>query len=277
MNTNPTISVIIPLYNKGTIIERTVKSVLAQTYPYFELIIVNDGSTDNSVKIVQQIKDERIKLVHQKNAGPSAARNTGVRNAQTGWIVFLDGDDELLPDALNIFWRLQRQHTDADIYNCRSYIRTGEKLTETRNSPEGYVKDTMRECFYSRCMPGAGFSMYKKYILERFPYNERIRRFEDAELLIRMLPNAMIYSSQEIVQIHDINYAEASGKRKDITEDYAGHLSMKGKSFWSQMCVFRTYLENRELYPEEMRKLYPTWRYRYDLLLLYKLLNKFGR
>ena len=276
MTIKPEISVIIPLYNKGMIIERTLRSVQSQTFKHFELIIVNDGSTDNSVEVVQQIQDERMVLIHQKNAGPSAARNTGVRNAQTNWVVFLDGDDELLPDALETFWHLRQDYAGADIYNCRSYIRTGEKLTETSNSVEGYVSNVLRECYYSRCMPGAGFSMFHKGILKKFPYDEHIRRFEDAELLIRMLPKAKVYSSQKIVQIHDVNFAEASGKRKDISEDYAGHLSMKGKGFWAKMCVYRTYLENRELYPDDMRRLYHSWYYRYDLFLLYKFLNKFS-
>ena len=117
----PEISVIIPLYNKGQIIERTVKSVLCQSYPHFELIIVDDGSTDNSVEIVRQFDDERIQLIQQPNAGPSAARNTGVRNAKTEWIVFLDGDDEFLPNALAIFWNLKKRYKGADI--CSRKIR----------------------------------------------------------------------------------------------------------------------------------------------------------
>ncbi len=267
------ISVIIPLYNKGQIIERTVRSVLNQTYPHFELIIVNDGSTDNSVKVVEQILDERIRLIHQKNAGPSAARNTGVRHAQTDWIVFLDGDDEFLPNALEHFANLRSVHNDIDVYNCRSYVRRKDEQRATEVSPEGIVQNNLHECYIGRCMPGAGFSMYRRQVLTQFPYNEEVRRFEDAEFLIRLLPVVKVYSSQEVVQVHDVNYAEASSPRKDISEDYAGHLSMKGKSFWAKMCVYRTYLENRDLYPVEMRKLYPTWRYRYDLLLIYKLLN----
>ena len=269
------ISVIVPLYNKGCIIERTVKSVLNQTYPHFELIVVDDGSTDNSADIVKQFNDERIQLIQQPNAGPSAARNKGVQNARTEWIVFLDGDDELLPEALNHFAELRNNFNKASIYNCRSYIRHNEKLKPTTNTSNGYVDNNLKECFLGRCMPGAGFSMFSKTALLRQPYNEDIRRFEDAEFLIRLLPNNCVYSDDRIVHIHDVNYAEASSPRKNISEDYAGHLSMKGKSFWGKMCVYRTYLENREIYPTEMHKLYPSWNYRYDLLLLYKFFNKF--
>ena len=269
------ISVVIPLYNKEKIIERTVKSVLKQTYQNFELIIVDDGSTDNSVEVVNRIDDERIRLIRQKNGGPSSARNTGVRNTNTDWIVFLDGDDEFLEDALEHFNMLRNTYKDVDIFNCRSYIRTGNKLKPTYHPIEGYVKNPLKACYYGKCMPGAGFSMYRKSYISQYPYDERLRRFEDAELLIRLLPKAKIYSSTKIVQVHDINYAEASSPRKDINEDYAGHLSMRGKSFWAKMCVYRTFLENREIYKEDMHLLYPTWYWRFDLLMIHKILKHF--
>ena len=99
----PKISVIIPLYNKEKIVERSVNSVLSQSFKNFELIIVDDGSTDNSFEIVNNIKDDRIRLMRQENGGPSKARNTGAKRACGEWIVFLDADDELLPCALKVF------------------------------------------------------------------------------------------------------------------------------------------------------------------------------
>lgn len=88
------ISVVIPLYNKEKQIKRTLQSVLTQTFQDFEIVIVNDGSTDNSVIEVEKLKDPRIRLVHQKNAGVSAARNKGIEEAKYELIAFLDADDE---------------------------------------------------------------------------------------------------------------------------------------------------------------------------------------
>jgi glycosyltransferase involved in cell wall biosynthesis len=271
----PDISVIIPLYNKGMIIERTVKSVLEQTYPNFELIIVDDGSTDNSVEVVQQIKDERIRLIRQKNSGPSAARNTGVRNANTDWVVFLDGDDELLPDALKHFSFLRNNNNEIDIFNC-SYIinRKGNKKAYI-NPIEGKINNNLKNCFYGNISPGSGRAMFRKSLCDKYQYNEHIRRFEDAELLLRMLPNALVYSSKKPSFIINADFSNASAKRKEISEDYAGHLSLKGKSFWAKMCVYKTFLENRDLYKDDMHRLYPSWYWRYDLLLLYKILKHF--
>ena len=272
--TKAEISVIVPLFNKEKIVEQTVRSVLVQTFSNFELIIIDDGSTDGSVSIVRQIDDQRIKLISQKNMGPSAARNTGVRNANTGWIVFLDADDELLPNALNHFSELKEQYGTIDIFDCSSIVRSKGKKHLRVNPIEGVIDNPLKECFYGKIGPGSGHAMFRKSLLKQFPYDECLRRFEDAELIIRILTHAKVYSSKEPTFIINSEFSSASTKRKDIAEDYAGHLSFKGKSFWAKMCVFRTYLENRDLYPEEMRKLYPMWRYRYDLLILYKLLYK---
>lgn len=96
----PGVSVVIPLYNKGHCISRTLNSVLAQTYQNIEIIVVDDGSTDNSPEVVKTFKDARLILITQENKGPGAARNAGLRRATGEYIVFLDADDEWAPNFL---------------------------------------------------------------------------------------------------------------------------------------------------------------------------------
>lgn len=97
------ISIVIPLYNKAHTIVNTLNTVFAQTFQDFEVVIVNDGSTDNGVEVIQQhFNDSRIRIIHQKNAGVSAARNRGVDESKGDYIAFLDGDDEWHPDYLSI-------------------------------------------------------------------------------------------------------------------------------------------------------------------------------
>lgn len=110
------ISVVIPLYNKGNHIHQTLKTVLAQSYIDFEVIIVDDGSQDNGPEIAENFHDPRIRLVHQANAGVSAARNRGIAEARGEFIAFLDADDEWKPDYLLTQYNLTKKYTDCDIF-----------------------------------------------------------------------------------------------------------------------------------------------------------------
>ena len=97
---NKKASVIIPLYNAERYISRTLQSVLSQSYKNIEIIIVDDESPDDSVKVCQQFTDPRIKIIHQKNRGLAGSRNTGIRNASGEYIAFMDADDIWLPEKL---------------------------------------------------------------------------------------------------------------------------------------------------------------------------------
>ncbi|WP_416235646.1 glycosyltransferase family 2 protein [Nodularia sp. UHCC 0506] len=94
------VSVIIPVYKAEKYIAHTIKSVLKQTYPNFELLIIDDDSPDKSIEICQEFTDSRIKIIRQENRGPAAARNTGIRQAQGQYIAFLDADDIWKPTKL---------------------------------------------------------------------------------------------------------------------------------------------------------------------------------
>ena len=128
------ISVVIPLYNKESSIKDTLHSVLSQNFNDFEVVIVNDGSTDNSVDVVKTIKDSRIRLIEQKNGGPSKARNTGILNAKGDWIVLLDADDQLLPNALNTFSIAILNYPEVDIVDANKYTLVGDRKSTRLNS-----------------------------------------------------------------------------------------------------------------------------------------------
>lgn len=99
---NPLVSVIIPCYNGASFIEETIQSVLNQTYRNLELLVVDDGSTDNSAELIKKLamQDSRVIYLHQKNAGVSNARNTGIKHAKGDILSFLDADDWMYPENI---------------------------------------------------------------------------------------------------------------------------------------------------------------------------------
>ena len=106
------ISIIIPVYNVENYLHYAMDSLFRQTYKNFEVILVNDGSTDNSGKLCEEYAQEydNVFVYHKKNAGLSDARNFGVENAKTDWIFFLDPDDYIEPFTLELLVELQRKY-----------------------------------------------------------------------------------------------------------------------------------------------------------------------
>lgn len=126
------ISVVIPLYNKERQIACTLQSVFEQTFQNFEIVIVDDGSTDNSVEEVEKFDDSRIRLIHQTNAGVSAARNRGIEEASGELIAFLDADDVWMPEYLATQYGLYQKYPECSVYACNYEFRDSEgKVTPT--------------------------------------------------------------------------------------------------------------------------------------------------
>lgn len=138
----PTVSVVLPTYNRGSLLVRALDSVLNQTFTDFECLVVSDASTDDTAAIVKAYDDDRIRFFeHDENRGASAARNTAIKAATGEYIAFLDDDDEWLPT------KLEKQVPVLDgspspvglVYCWMDYFRDGELINEHHPTLEGYV------------------------------------------------------------------------------------------------------------------------------------------
>lgn len=118
LNKEPEISVISACYNHGKFIGEMLESVLQQTFRNFEVIVVNDGSTDDTFEILQRINHEKVKIIHSSNQGPSVARNLAIENARAPLIMNLDADDKIAPDLLEKAYNVFCSHPDAGIVYC---------------------------------------------------------------------------------------------------------------------------------------------------------------
>lgn len=135
------ISVVIPLYNKAHTIVSTLQTVFNQTYHDFEVVIVDDGSTDSGVETIRShFNDDRIRIVRQENAGVSAARNRGVDEAKGEWVAFLDGDDEWHPDYLAAMVDLINRYPAAGLFLCGGLVKNADGSIYVRIAKgyEGY-------------------------------------------------------------------------------------------------------------------------------------------
>lgn len=136
------LSIVIPLYNKAQHIERAVNSVLSQTICDFELIIVDDGSIDDSLMVARSFEiDHRVKVVEQINKGVSAARNTGVQHSSGKFICFLDADDEWYDNFIEVISDLIERYPDASLYTVghHTFSESGKLLAPKVALPDGFT------------------------------------------------------------------------------------------------------------------------------------------
>ncbi len=191
---NPFFSAIIPVYNKEPHISRSVNSVLNQTFSNFELILVDDGSTDDSLKEIKKFKDPRI-IVHEnpRPTGPSAARNTGVRHAKGDWVSFLDADDEWASSYLEKVYDGIQKHPEVGLVSC------GWKINDKNSSDlnDGYYKlyankgdhvyNLMEYIKGPRPICTSVATIKRELIALSGGFNEDLRHEEDQDLWLRLL------------------------------------------------------------------------------------------
>lgn len=161
----PKVSVIMPIYNKESRIKASIESVLKQTYRDFELILINDGSTDDSEKIAMEYykKDSRIKYYSQVNQGVSVTRNNGIDIAKGEYISFIDADDEW--DRYFIEKMLQEVSGNNVCYCGHYYVVNGKKTRAKINFYEG---DILEKYLYNKCTPNTNSWLIKKSYLDKY-------------------------------------------------------------------------------------------------------------
>lgn len=201
-------SIVIPLYNKEKSIFSTVQSVLNQNFKNFELIIVNDGSTDNSLNIVKDFNDERIKIIEKPNGGVSSARNAGIINAHNEYIAFLDADDIWFPNHLEVINSLISNFNDPDIvgYTTKFIKSKNKNILEIKQDARQYIiKNYIKEATKrSRIISSSNFAIKRSKIIEKTLFDESLSYGEDVEFWYRTFKNASLVASNIITTIYHL-------------------------------------------------------------------------
>jgi glycosyltransferase involved in cell wall biosynthesis len=144
-------SIIVPTYNRETFIEKTIRSILAQTYPHFEIIIADDGSKDNTEAVVKAIDDKRIAYYRKENGERGAARNFGIARAKGDFVTFIDSDDVLYPNHFEEAIKLLKANPTAEVFHLAyEYRDTDANLLDTkkhwRNFNEQLIRGNVISC-----------------------------------------------------------------------------------------------------------------------------------
>jgi glycosyltransferase involved in cell wall biosynthesis len=174
---NPFISIITPTFNRAKTIARAIDSILQQTYDNYEIIVVEDGSNDETKSILQRYSDKRLRIIyHEINKGVSAAKNTGLNNISGEWFTFLDSDDEMLPGALETMMKipLEKDSTVTAI-TCNCVDTTTGNFSGKGLMNDQYIdfKTIIRNC------SGEFWGLTKTELLLNDRFNERLAGYED--------------------------------------------------------------------------------------------------
>jgi glycosyltransferase involved in cell wall biosynthesis len=182
----PVFSVVVPVYNRAHLIERAVRSVLNQTYSDFEIIVVDDGSTDDSAGAAEHLGDSRIHVVRRENGGASAARNTGMDAARGRYVAFLDSDDTFLPHHLDAM-RLLLDNTSGTAAYAPVLVDRGNGKTFVK--PPRAIQSDQSMAAYLMCDRGfvqTSTLVVPTDVAQRVRYRQDTRYGDDTDFAIRL-------------------------------------------------------------------------------------------
>lgn len=191
-------SVIIPTYNRANLIKNTVESVLAQSYKDFEVIVIDDGSADNTGEIVGGIKDERVKYHYKKNEERCIARNTGTQMAKGKYVGFLDSDDAYYPNHLQTALEVIEKYGEPEAIHLGYEIRDDESgsVKTIDNLPET-AKEILPKGNYLSC----NGIVLRSDIAKKHLFNPNLTAHEDYELWLRISSRYPIYCDNRITSV----------------------------------------------------------------------------
>ncbi len=223
------ISIVIPLYNKEDYIAETLRSVLAQTFTNFEVLVINDGSSDHSVDKVAAFNDERIQLHSIPNSGVSVARNTGIGLAKYEWIAFLDADDWWGPNFLSALVKEIETYPKALILasgRSRVFKEETERYSNEFLPSEGETGTVNYFQIISKYLPPINSSnvLLHTSLLKKDKFREGMRKHEDHDLWIRVTANNDIVFVNKPLSFYRKTQSNTASQHNFSAKDFERYL-----------------------------------------------------
>ena len=241
-------SIIIPLYNKGQKVKRSINSVLNQSWKgEFEIIVVDDGSTDESANCVKSYNDEHIHYIYKDNGGVSSARNKGLSEAKGEWILFLDADDEIRPGAIMVYQQLMEKYPRAAMLVQRQDLYSGKGLLQKLffSIKSSYMTGSpFLSMWLHLCFPCPGNFCFKRDLCGQIgAFDVRMSFWEDYDYTLRVAKccKRMAFSSYVGAQYNQ-EQTGLSGTPHPLQKEMAYYipeiLSSRKTTFWERALLY---------------------------------------
>lgn len=221
MGKDPFISIVMPAYNTGAYIAEAIRSVVDQSHQNWELIIVNDGSTDDTAGIVKSFTDERIRYFEQPNAGVAAARNLGLSKMQGNYFCFLDSDDTFPQKSLTARLSVFQNNPDVTFVDgCVNYVDSAtQEIVKTfcpnfRGAPYPELIKLNKDCFFGSTW------MVKRDRAKTYQFNETMSHCEDLMFCIDIAPGGQYDYTAETILNYRVAHGSAMQNLKGLENGY---------------------------------------------------------
>jgi glycosyltransferase involved in cell wall biosynthesis len=282
----PLVSVIIPCYNHGYYLAEAIESVRTQSYPHKEIIVIDDGSTDNTQSVAQKYED--VTYIYQPNKGLSSARNTGILHSTGDYLVFLDADDLLLPDALLINLQFFNQ--------CKSagFVSGAYRLIYAPDNKVWEVKREVNEHHYQQLLQGNYIGMhatvmFPRWVFKTLQYDITLKACEDYDLYLRIAKEHPIIHHTHLIAVYRIHTQNMSNnytmmlktaltvlkrQRNNSTQKVEADLLLTGKDHFKRYYTEKIYDKlihyNTLGQANSLNDLYVLWEYNRPLFYKYQ-------
>lgn len=234
------VSVVIPLFNKSSSIERTIDSILSQDYQKIEIIVVDDGSTDTSSRVVKNLKNDRVKYFYKENGGVSSARNYGVSVSKGEYVMFIDADDIMLPGAISgLMQTLHFYHAriavggaKLDPSGCELYVANIKRLDSR----------PLKSVFYDRLPLLTGCALIRKDIAESNLYDTKYTLYEDCDYYLRLYSKDKVAVYPEPVLLYQKKFSQLSKTYPTRNNSFVYNINFSHKPLWYKLSLAKVFI-----------------------------------
>lgn len=272
------VSVIITSYNHARYLPESIESVLAQTYRHFEILVVDDGSTDNTQDVVSKYPE--VRYIYKHNQGLSAARNTGIDHSKGSYLVFLDADDWLLPEALAINVKYLNDFTEA-AFVSGAHTKVNEHKQTLFEIKKQFIADQhYKHLLHHNYIEMHAAVMYRRWVFDHFRFDTTLRACEDYDIYLKIARQYPIVHHMEKIAVYRKHTSNMSGsiplminssigvlqRQKNLLQNEGEEkMYREGMHFWKKYYSKEAYrsLRTSSFFPLDRKK-------KDDLLVLFR-------